>query len=153
MGTLKSKSLKKKQEPKSATGIKYSDKSKGQPELLPIYDEIKKLLMPYEKGNMKLRGGADGNVGLINEMAVVIDGRKKDEIWFAYALIQKGYVGFYYMPIYMQEKVRAQISPELMKCLKGKACFHIKKFDPVIFEKIKEALAIGYKNFKEQGWI
>ena len=104
MGSLTSKSLKKKQEPKSATGIKYSDKSKGQPELIPIYDEIKKLLMPYKKGNMKLRGGNDGNVGLINEMPVVIDGRKKDEIWFAYALIQKGYVFKYHTHTYTNHK-------------------------------------------------
>jgi hypothetical protein len=37
---------------------------------------------------------------LVGEKPVEVLGRKKDELWFASALIQKGYVGFYYMPVY-----------------------------------------------------
>jgi hypothetical protein len=43
--------------------------------------------------------------------------------------------------------------PELLKCLKGKSCFHIKKNDPVIMEQIKESLKIGYEMYKERGWL
>ena len=137
---------------KADTGIKYTDKSGGQPELVPIFEEIKKLLSPYEKDEVKMRGGA-GQVMLVSEKPVVIAGRKRDEVWFASALIQKGYVGFYYMPIHGQIKVKNLIKPELLKCLKGKACFHIKKFDPLLFIQIKEALKIGYDNYKDLGWI
>ncbi len=45
---------------KAKTGIKYSDKSGDQPELIPIFDEIKKLMLPYAKGNIKVRGGTGG---------------------------------------------------------------------------------------------
>ena len=83
---------------KDAIKIKYSDKSPGQPQLIPIFEEIKKMLAPYEKGTMKLFGGSDGKVGLVSKKPVEILGRKKDELWFASALVQKGYVGFYYMP-------------------------------------------------------
>ena len=41
----------KKTNSKKGTGNKYADKSPGQPELIPIFDEIKKLLVPYEKRN------------------------------------------------------------------------------------------------------
>src|ERR1051326_7448117 len=47
---------------KSELGINYSDKSPGQPQLIPIFDELKKLLTPYHKGTMKLLGGTDGKV-------------------------------------------------------------------------------------------
>lgn len=133
--------------------IKYSDKSPGQPQLIPIFDEIKKMLAPYEKGTMKLFGGSEGKVGLVSKRPVEILGRKRDELWFAGALVQKGYVGFYYMPVYGDPSVKKLIKPELLKCLKGKTCFYIKKPDKEIFSQIKEALAIGYKEWHRRGWV
>ena len=133
--------------------IKYSDKSLGQPQLVPIFEEIKKMLAPYEKGTMKIFGGSDGKVALVSRKPVEILGRKKDELWFASALVQKGYVGFYYMPVYADPSIKKLIKPELLKCLKGKACFYIKKPDKEIFSQIKEALAIGYKEWHQRGWI
>jgi hypothetical protein len=138
---------------KKGIGIKYEDKSAGQPDLGPIFARIKELLDGFQKESLRLRGGEGGQVLLISEKAVVIDGRKKEELWFASALVQKGYVGFYYMPVYMNETVRSQLKPELLKCLKGKACFHIKKNDPLLFDQIGEALEIGYKCYKKMGWI
>jgi hypothetical protein len=133
--------------------IKYSDKSPGQPELVPIFNEIKKMLTPYEKGTMKLFGGSEGKIVLISKKPVEILGRKREELWFASALVQKGYVGFYYMPVYSDAEVKKLIRPELLKCLKGKACFHIKKFDKEIFSQIKDALSDGYKIWHKRGWV
>src|SRR6478736_7272493 len=138
---------------KDGIKIKYSDKSPGQPQLIPIFEEIKKMLTPYEKGTMKLFGGSDGKVALVSKKPVEILGRKRDELWFASALVHKGYVGFYYMPVYANPSIKKLIKPELLKCLKGKSCFHIKKFDQEIFSQIKEALAIGHKEWSHRGWI
>ena len=149
----KSSSPKKPTRSREGIKIKYYDKSSGQPQLLPIFDEIKKLFAPYEKGTMKLFGGSDGKVGLVSKKPVEILGRKREELWFASALVQKGYVGFYYMPVYMNPAVKKLIKPGLLKCLKGKACFYIRKFDKEIFSQIKEALAIGYREWHQRGWI
>src|ERR1700730_16605205 len=130
---------------KKRDAIKYADKSAGQPELVLIFEAIKKLLMPYEKGTIKLYGGKGGQITLVSEKKVEIGGKKRDEIWFAAALIQKGYVGFYFMPVYGKPEMKKVLKPELLKCLKGKACFHIKKNDAVILEQIKDALKIGYE--------
>ena len=137
----------------SDLGIKYTDKSAGQPELVLVFEAIKKLMIPYAKGSLKLKGGDGGQVALISDKPVVIEGRKKEEVWFAGALVQKGYVGFYFMPIYMNEPLRKKLSPELMKTLKGKSCFYIKKADPQLLGQIKEALQLGHAFFKEMGWI
>jgi hypothetical protein len=133
--------------------IKYSDKSEGQPELVPIFEHIKKMLLPYVKGSLELVGGYGGMLCLVSQKPVVIEGRKKDEMWFAGILVQKGYVGFYYMPVYANPDMKKVFKPELLKCLKGKSCFHIKKNDPVIMEQIKESLKIGYEMYKERGWL
>lgn len=138
---------------KNETGIKYADKSFGQPELNPIFEEIKKLLLPYVKGSITLHGGSGGQMSLISEKKVIIEGRTKDEIWFAGVLIQKGYVGFYYMPIYTEPELKKVFKPELLKCLKGKSCFHVKRFDQEIFNQIKDALKVGYERYKRNGWV
>lgn len=133
--------------------IKYTDKSAGQPELVPIFEAIKKLMLPYQKGSLTMIGGDGGMLSLISEKPVEIDGRKKDELWFAGILVQKGYVGFYFMPVYAAPEIKKVFKPELLKLLKGKSCFHIKKLDPVILQQIRESLQMGYMLYKERGWI
>lgn len=133
--------------------IKYSDKSAGQPELVPIFEQIKAMLLPYVKGSLQLVGGNGGMLCLVSQKPVEIYGRKRDELWFAGILVQKGYVGFYYMPVYAQPELKQVFKPELLKCLKGKSCFHIKKNDPVIMKQIKESLKVGYTMYKERGWL
>jgi hypothetical protein len=145
----KAKPKKAKKEPT----IKYSDKSAGQPEMVVIFETIKKMMLPYEKKKLKMIGGNGGVLCLISQKTVEIQGRKKEEVWFAGILVQKGYVGFYFMPVYAAPDMKKVFKPELLKCLKGKSCFHIKKQDPVIMDQIKESLKIGYDMFKERGWI
>jgi len=135
------------------TGMRYKDKSAGQEELLPIFEEIKTLLLPYAKGSIKMRGGTGGEMVMVSEIPVEIAGRKRDELWFAGIIVQKGYVGFYYMPVYAEPEMKKIFKPELLKCLKGKSCFHIKKYDKEIFSQIKSALKVGYDAYLEKGWI
>jgi hypothetical protein len=84
---------------------------------------------------------------------VVIEGRKRKEIYFAGLIIQKGYVGFYYMPVYADAELKAVLAPELLKLLKGKSCFHVKKLTPELLGQIKAALKIGYDAYQQRGWV
>jgi hypothetical protein len=143
------KSVEKKDKPL----LKYEDKSAGQPEMVKIFDRLKLLMLPYEKGTIKVHGGSGGQISLISHKPIEVAGRKRSEVWFVSALIQKGYVGFYYMPIYGYKELANKIHPNLMKCLKGKACFHIKKNDDELFTQIKEAIQIGYVCYKKLDWV
>ena len=60
---------------------------------------------------------------------------------------------FYFMPVYADPSLKSQLHPQLVKCLKGKSCFHIKKNDPELMEQVKEALKVGYESFKKKGWV
>jgi len=138
---------------KTGIGIKYADKSAGQPGMVIIFNEIRKLLLHYEKGTIKVLGGKEGKILLISKKEIVISGKALTEVWFASALIQKGYVGFYFMPVYGQPEMGAQLHPSLMKCLKGKTCFHIKKNDKEMYNHIQDALKVGYAFYKDIGWV
>ena len=84
---------------------------------------------------------------------MVVEGRKRKEVYFAGLIIQKGYVGFYFMPVYSDAEVKDFFKPELLSRLKGKSCFHIKKLDETLLGQIDEALQRGYELYVQKGWI
>lgn len=133
--------------------IKYEDKSAGQPELIFIFDQLKKLLLKYVKGSITITGEKPGMMSLFCDKEIEIAGRKRHDIFFAGLMVQKGYVGFYFFPVYTNPELKAELQPELLKTLKGKSCFHIKKEDAVLFEQINDALKKGFDLYKTKGWI
>ncbi|MCE3283577.1 MAG: hypothetical protein K0Q66_2314 [Chitinophagaceae bacterium] len=138
---------------KKEYSIKYEDKSAGQPKLVHVFKELVKLMDPFAKGSIQKLGGKDGQASLVSKEPAEVNGRKMDEVWFSGALVQKGYVGFYFMPVYMAPELKSELHPELLKCLKGKSCFHIKKMDEEVAEQVKEALEKGYDLCKKKGWV
>ena len=137
---------------KNETEIKYADKSAGQQELLSVFETLKEMIAPYEKGTMKSKS-AGGQYHLCSHKQIEVVGRKMDEVYFASLMVQKGYVGFYFMPVYAKPELKKDIKPALLKCLKGKSCFHIKKLDDELKAQIKDALAIGYTCYQNLGWV
>ncbi len=84
---------------------------------------------------------------------LVIEGRKRKEIFFAGLIIQKGYVGFYYMPVYAEADLKPVFAPELLRLLKGKSCFHIKRLTPELLAQIEAALKVGFEMYQQRGWV
>ena len=83
----------------------------------------------------------------------MIDGRPRQEVYFAGLIVQKAHVGFYYMPVYAQPEIEALFAPELLALLKGKSCFHIKRLDDSLVGQISDALDAGRRLYEERGWI
>jgi hypothetical protein len=133
--------------------VKYSDKSAGQPDMILIFEELKKLIQPYLKGTMVERGDGKSTYALWSDKEVEVAGRKMLDVYFVGLMIQKGYVGFYFMPVYSNPKLRDELHPDLVKCLKGKSCFHIKKNDPELMKHVKDALKVGLNYFKKNDWV
>jgi hypothetical protein len=84
---------------------------------------------------------------------LVIEGRKRKEVYFAGLIIQKGYVGFYFMPVYGDTDLKPVFASELLKLLKGKSCFHVKKLTPELLDQVRSALRIGYEAYQARGWV
>ena len=123
------------------------------PELLPLFAEVKKLLEPYA-AQFPARKDEPGGYELWSDTPVEVAGRlRKEGVFFAGALLQKSYVGFYYMPYYTHEEAAGAIGPDLMALLKGKSCFYIKKLTPQIAEQITAALDEGVRLYRERGWV
>ena len=124
------------------------------PETLRSFEKIKKLLQEYAPPLVSRGVKTDKpQYHLWSFRSVLVAGRTKKEVYFAGAVIQKDYVGFYYMPIYTHAAIRQQIPAELLKSLKGKSCFYIRDLSPILERQIRKILKVGFCEYQKQGWI
>ena len=123
-----------------------------QEKLVAIYNRLKTVLKRYEDP-LEPKFDLDSKYDLWSFKDIVILGRKRKEIFFASLIIQSSYVGFYYMPIYVDTDLADVFDPELLKLKKGKSCFHIRKLDDELEKQIVNALDVGYDLYKKRGWI
>lgn len=122
-------------------------------DLVEIFQTIRAALQPYATLGFTNRVSSDTVYELWSEKHVEVEGRKRTELFFASVMIKKGYVGFYYMPVYVEQEIKKVFDPKLLKLLKGKSCFHIKALDDELISLIESAVASGYKLYKEKGWV
>ncbi|TKC09350.1 DUF1801 domain-containing protein [Pedobacter frigoris] len=122
-------------------------------DFVEIFQTIRAVMQPYTVQGFTNRINSESDYDLWSEKLVVIEGKKRNEVYFAAVMIKKGHVGFYYMPVYMESEMKDVFDPELLKLLKGKSCFHIKKLDDALLMNIENALAAGFKLYKEKGWV
>ena len=117
-----------------------------------IVNDIRGLLEKHAPP-FEVRRDAKGGLHLWSVKDILVEGRKKKEIYFAGVVPQKGYVSFHYMPVYTNPEQKAILSPELLALLKTKSCFHVKQLDPAMKRHIRAALASGYKIYQQRGWV
>jgi len=122
------------------------------PELVPLFEQVKPLLEPYAK-YLTVRRDEPGYYDLWSERELVVEGRRRTEMFFAGLIIQKHYLGFYFMPVYTHEEAREFFGPEMLALLKGKSCFHLKALTPEIEAQMTDALARGLELYRQRGWI
>ena len=120
-----------------------------------IFDRLEASLRRYVPPLAARTGGVRGkrDCQLWSEKAVEVAGRKRDEVYFAGLIIQKSYVGFYFMPVYTHSEQAAVFAPELLGLLKGKSCFHVKRLDDELAGHVDAALASGFELYRERSWV
>jgi hypothetical protein len=113
------------------------------------------LLAGYAPPFVARTGGVAGkrDYQLWSERPVEIEGRKRKEVYFAGLIAQKGYVGFYFMPVYTHADQKQLFAPELLALLKGKSCFHVRRLDEALERHVEAALARGFELYRERGWV
>jgi len=121
-------------------------------ELEPLFVDLRALLGSYAPPLIP-HHDSRGYFDLWSEKPVVIAGRNKDEVFFAGLIIQKSYVGFYFMPLGADEDPGSVFGPLLLKARKGKSCYYIRGLTPALAKEIERALAAGYRLFQERDWV
>ena len=69
----------------------------------------------------------------------------------AWVKIEKNYVAYHFMPVYMFPKLREQMSSELKKRMQGKSCFNFKAVDTALFKELGELTTEGFAMCRKTG--
>jgi hypothetical protein len=123
-----------------------------------VYSEIAGILKrhapPFRFQDLGVRDKKSAQLTVPKPVAIPgAYGGKPVPLQLAAVILQKGYVGLYLMCIYMNKEAEKKLSPNLLKLLKGKACFHMKKLDDGLRKDIEAALEFGTKAYKKRGWL
>lgn len=126
------------------------------PELIPLFNQLKAILETYSKHFDVLE--SEGAYHLIYIGEVKFDKYVRDEVYFASLMIQKNFVGFYFMPQYTTQNGPEYFAGQnMLKLLKGKSCYNItqKAYTEntnVLKEEIETMLKKGVESYKKLGW-
>jgi hypothetical protein len=111
-----------------------------------IFDALKPVFEEYA-GRLAIQVDKPGQYFLETKAAI----RKGQRLQFGGVKIGKAYVSFHLMPIYMNPKLQAAISPELKKRMQGKSCFNFTSVDPSHIAELKKLTKAGFDEFKTWG--
>jgi hypothetical protein len=145
---------------KARTKTKTQTKNQAQQgiSLESVYERLSEMLSrhapPFRFVDFDVRDKK--GVQLVVPEPVVIPeayGGKPTDLMMGAAILQKGYVGFYLMCIYMNVSMKKKISPALLKLLNGKTCFYVKGLDAGLERDIEAALVVGTEYYRERGWV
>jgi hypothetical protein len=118
-----------------------------------IFNKLKELLSKYD-GRLKVMTDKPGRYEFTGTKPFELGGKLRPEgAYFGGAKVNKGHVGFYLMAPYVKPEFTAELAPELVKLLKGKSCFWIKKYDEHTFELVEDAIAKAYACYQKLGWV
>lgn len=122
-----------------------------------IYQSLKSLLVEYETPRpgvvLEGRSASTSDFDLWSVRDLVVDGRPRNEVFFAGIRRQKSFVGFYFLPVYADPGLSAALPSSLLKLLKGKSCFHVKSTDGGVLSLIRGALELGLDSYRKRGWV
>ena|SRR5262245_17336970 len=129
-----------------------------QASLETVYEELHELLSEYAPPFVLKEDSIQGkrDLHLQAPEPVLVPGKyggSPKMVGMASIILQKGYVGFYFLPIYLEPALAKKLSPELRKLLKGKTCFYVRRLTPELKKDVRAALEIGKKDFAKRGWI
>jgi hypothetical protein len=73
-------------------------------------------------------------------------------MYFSSFVVRKDMVSFYFFPMYMADGFK-ELIPNMIKALKGKTCFNIKKPEQVNEKELAALLKKGVAAWKKQGYM
>jgi hypothetical protein len=109
-----------------------------------VFAALKAILTPYAP-KMNVLEDKPGRYTLLAGYSETL----KKDVWFASVVVNKSYVSFHLMPIYMNAPLQAAVSPELQKRKQGKACFNFRSVEPKLIGELKTLTKKGAEHFRK----
>lgn len=79
--------------------------------------------------------------------------KNKKPLFFGAVKINKNYVSYHLMPVYVNPKLLDDVSESLRKHMQGKSCFNFKEIDEKLFKELGGLTIDGYNFYREEDYI
>ncbi len=79
--------------------------------------------------------------------------KNKKPMYFGSVKINKNYVSFHLMPVYVFPELLKDLSPELKKRMQGKSCFNFKTLDDQFLSELSALTKEGYAAYEKSGYL
>jgi len=119
----------------------------------PIFATLKAVLGKHGK-KFAVKTDTPGEYTLVTKSPSQFPQHKGQPMWFGQVRMGKANVSYHLMPLYVNAKLVATISPGLKKRMQGKTCFNFK--NPPDDEQIAELnrlTAASVESWKEKKWL
>lgn len=113
-----------------------------------IFYHLKEILLPYSSGMVVVTDAPDNFY--LNTHHIM---KNKKPMYFGSTKINKNFVSFHLMPVYVFPALLETISPDLQKRMQGKSCFNFKAADATLFRELKALTQAGYDKFQNAGYL
>lgn len=118
------------------------------PALQPVFRQLRAIMEPYAA---KLDRTVDTDVELYVDTRHTMKNRKP--LFFGAVRVNKAYVSFHLMPVYVQPALLDGVSPALKRRMQGKSCFNFSAIDKPLFTELAALVKAGYASYREQGFV
>lgn len=117
-------------------------------EFQAVFEELKHILATYA-GDLAVVNNETDDFH-VNTKYIMKNGKP---MYFGSVKINKNYVSFHLMPIYVFPFLLDEISPELKRRMQGKSCFNFKVVDIELFSELEKLTGLGYVQYRESGYL
>ncbi len=117
-------------------------------EFVFVFENLKNILQPYSKELVLVMDEVDNFY--INTHFIM---KNSKPMYFGSVKINKHYVSFHLMPVYVFPELLDSLSPELKRRMQGKSCFNFKTVNEPLFNELEELTSNGYSRYKEAGYL
>ena len=117
-------------------------------DLNKVFEELRELILPYA---LQL----DCKIDRENELSVNTRHIMKNGnlLWFGGVQINKNYVSYHLMPVYINPHLLENISPALKKRMQGKSCFNFTSLDESLVKELADLTNAAFQDYHKRGYV
>ena len=123
-------------------------KSSNYQDFPQIFNRLKAILFEYQA--LVVVAANDANSYSLDTNYVP---QYKKKLFFGAVQINKNYVSYHLMPVYMYPDLLEGVSPGLMKHMQGKSCFNFKKMDEPLFQELDALTQRSVERMYSEGFL
>jgi len=112
------------------------------------FNRLKQILTPYSSELVVELDVADNYY--LNTHFVM---KNKKPMYFGSVKINKNYVSYHLMPVYVFPELLKMISPTLKRRMQGKSCFNFTTIDNSLAGELEKLTQAGYQEYNKAGYL